>query len=31
MVSLDSLIDSCGMLFGAVVYHWWMLFMVSLT
>jgi hypothetical protein len=25
MVSLDALIDSCGMLFGAMVYHWWVI------
>jgi hypothetical protein len=25
MVSLDALIDSCEMLFGAMVYHWWMI------
>jgi hypothetical protein len=33
VVSLDALIDGCEMLFGAMVYHWWMimLFMVSLA
>jgi hypothetical protein len=32
MVSFDALVDGCKMLFGAVVYHWWMmLFVVSLT
>jgi hypothetical protein len=33
VVSLDSLIDKCMMLFDAMVYHWWMimLLMISLT
>jgi hypothetical protein len=33
VVSLDSLVDKCVMLFGAMVYHWWMimLLMISLT
>jgi hypothetical protein len=33
VVSHDSLVDMSLMLFGAMVYHWWMimLLMVSLT
>jgi hypothetical protein len=31
MVSLNASIDRCEMLYSAMVYHWWMLFTVSLA
>jgi hypothetical protein len=31
MVSLDSLVDKCVMIFGAMIYHQWMIILVMIS